>query len=123
MSGDIENLHVYMIREDREDIPAFELPSPFGFRWYRPGDRDVWVHIQHVADKYTDVTPELFDESNLLEESTVYSSLFFCLDNAYEYSATHKPKRPISIGSSPEAPCSRSPIVRPRPAIPRGRAC
>ena len=53
-------IDVKMIRDSLDDIPICALPAGYSIRWYRPGDEDVWLRIQSLADKYNEVTPELF---------------------------------------------------------------
>ncbi len=55
-------IDVKMIRENLDDIPEYPLPAGYSIRWYQPGDEDLWLAIQSLADKYTDVTPDLFED-------------------------------------------------------------
>jgi GNAT superfamily N-acetyltransferase len=57
-----EYLDIRMIRENLDDIPDFVLPAGYSFRWYQPGDEKSWRSIHLLADKYTDVTPELHEK-------------------------------------------------------------
>ncbi|MHC4165498.1 MAG: GNAT family N-acetyltransferase [Planctomycetota bacterium] len=57
-----EYIDVRMIRENLDDMPDCALPAGYSIRWYRPGDEDVWLRIQSLADEYTKVTPGLFKE-------------------------------------------------------------
>lgn len=50
-----------MVRESLGELPAYALPAPFSFRWYRPGDERLWREIQACADEYNDIAPELFE--------------------------------------------------------------
>ncbi len=49
-----------MIRATLADIPAYPLPTGCAVRWYRPGDEVNWVAIQAAADRYNEITPQLF---------------------------------------------------------------
>ena len=51
-----------MIREDLDNIPEFGLPAGYSIRWFRPGDEKSWRHIHSLADRYTAVTPDLFEK-------------------------------------------------------------
>jgi len=51
-----------MIRESLETIPEFELPEGFELRWYRPGDEVLWLEIHLKADRYNQITSELFQQ-------------------------------------------------------------
>ncbi len=55
-----QNISVTMIRPHLEKIPEYTLPSGYSLRMYRPGDEQVWVEIQAVADRYNEITPALF---------------------------------------------------------------
>ena len=57
-----EYIDVRMSREDLDDIPDYSLPSGYSIRWYRPGYEKHWQAIQSLADEYTSVTPDLFEE-------------------------------------------------------------
>jgi GNAT superfamily N-acetyltransferase len=56
-----ENLvTVYMSRENLRSIPDHPLPEPYSIRWYRPGDERDWTRIWQAAEKYSTITPEVF---------------------------------------------------------------
>lgn len=55
-------LPVYMIRQNLDDIPHYDLPPPYTIRPYQPGDEAAWERIHIEADKYIIVTPTLFEE-------------------------------------------------------------
>lgn len=57
-----ENLNIRMIRENLDDIPDYGLPAGYSIRWYQPGYEESWRSIHSVADLYTKVTPDLFEE-------------------------------------------------------------
>lgn len=59
-----------MIRGNLEGIPQHTLPGGYSFRWYRHGDREVWVRIHELAERYTPTTAEVYDaqfEKNEIE--------------------------------------------------------
>ena len=58
--NDEKNIPLKMIRENLEDIPQFALLENLSLRWFQPGDEKVWRQIQSAADKFNDITPELF---------------------------------------------------------------
>jgi ribosomal protein S18 acetylase RimI-like enzyme len=39
-------IHVRMVRADLDDIPSAGPPEGFLFRWWRPGDEEIWVRLQ-----------------------------------------------------------------------------
>ncbi len=51
-----------MIRENLEAIPEFLLPVGFTLRWYVPGDEALWVEIHLKADRFNQITLELFQQ-------------------------------------------------------------
>lgn len=68
---------VAMARQDLDGIPQFSLPEPFTFRWYQPGDEKEWTRIHVQADKWNDVSGDLFEkqfgnDEDLLRERQLY---------------------------------------------------
>jgi len=57
-----EYIDVKMIRENLENIPEYSLPAGYSIKWYQPGYEKHWQAVQLLADEYTRVTPELFQE-------------------------------------------------------------
>ena len=55
-------IDVKMIRESLNDVPECSVPSGYFIRSYRSGDKDIWLRIQSLADKYNKVTADLFQE-------------------------------------------------------------
>ena len=55
-------IDVKMSRESLDDIPDYSLPAGYSIRWYQPGYEKYWHKIQLLADEYTRVTPDLFEE-------------------------------------------------------------
>jgi GNAT superfamily N-acetyltransferase len=74
---EIEDISVDMIRHNLDQIPQFVLPAPYTLRWYQPGDEVQWTDIHVEAERYNDITPELFanqfgTDPNLLAERQAY---------------------------------------------------
>jgi GNAT superfamily N-acetyltransferase len=57
----VANLPIMMVRQDLDDIPPYPLPASYSFRGYKPGDEALWRQIQTAADRYNEITPELFE--------------------------------------------------------------
>jgi GNAT superfamily N-acetyltransferase len=59
-----------MILEELSNIPNYELPPAFSFKWYVPGDEQSWIEIQQSSDRYNQISLELFHQQfgNDLEE-------------------------------------------------------
>jgi GNAT superfamily N-acetyltransferase len=55
-------IDVRMTRENLENIPKFTLWDGYAIRWYQPGDEMAWQKIQSLADRYDEVTADLFQE-------------------------------------------------------------
>ena len=59
----MDSISVNMVRPDLEEIPAYELPSGYSFRWYMPGDVSTWISINERADLHSPISLELFIEA------------------------------------------------------------
>lgn len=57
-----EYIDVKMSRKNLDDIPEYSLPVGYSIRWYQPGYEKYWQAIQSLADEFTRVTPDLFEE-------------------------------------------------------------
>jgi GNAT superfamily N-acetyltransferase len=57
-----EYIDVKMVRENLDDIPEYSLTAGYSIRWYQPGYEKHWLKVQLLADEYTRMTPDLFDE-------------------------------------------------------------
>jgi GNAT superfamily N-acetyltransferase len=55
-----QNAPLTMVRNTLDDIPEFPLPARFSLRWFVPGDEQAWVDINTSADRYNDISPDLF---------------------------------------------------------------
>lgn len=55
-----EYISISMVREELSSVPHHALPSSFSFKWYRPGDEQHWLRIQQQADKYNQISLDLF---------------------------------------------------------------
>ena len=60
MKDPAEGISINMERVDLTDIPQFELPAPYSFRWFRPGDEQDWVDIHVDADNFNESTINQF---------------------------------------------------------------
>ncbi|TVR61894.1 MAG: GNAT family N-acetyltransferase [Spirochaetaceae bacterium] len=48
----IEHIPVVMVREHMRDLPAFELPSGFTYRYFTEGDESHWAEIETRAGEF-----------------------------------------------------------------------
>ncbi len=60
MPAPSENLPLKMARPNLDHLPALALPGEFSLRWYQPGDEAHWRRIHRAADRFLEITPELF---------------------------------------------------------------
>ena len=75
-----EYIPVNMIRNNLDNIPQFELPSPFTIRTYQPGDAEAWTRIHIESDFYSTFTPTLFHEQFGHDEEILSSRQFYLCD-------------------------------------------
>ncbi len=75
-----KNIPLKMIRENLEDIPQFALPEGFSLRWFQPGDEKVWRKIQAAADKFIEITAELFAQQFGNDEALLSQRQCYLLD-------------------------------------------
>ncbi|MFC1604640.1 GNAT family N-acetyltransferase [Planctomycetota bacterium] len=57
-----EYIDIRMSRENLDNIPEDSLLSGYSIRWYQPGYEEYWQAVQTLADEFTRVTPDLFEE-------------------------------------------------------------
>ena len=72
-----ENLPIALACRDLIATPRFELPEGIRARPYRQGDEPLWLKIQGAADRYNEITLELFRrqfgwDPSPLEERQLY---------------------------------------------------
>jgi GNAT superfamily N-acetyltransferase len=68
-----ENVDLRMVREDLREIPRHALPAGYAIRPYCAGDEHAWVDIHVAADRYNEITLDLFrrefgDDPDVLEQ-------------------------------------------------------
>ncbi len=74
------NDEVTMVRENLDNIPHFVLPLGFAIRWYEPGDDKTWTEIQSRADKYNDITQDLFGKAFGFDEQQLRDRQCYVVD-------------------------------------------
>ncbi len=55
-----KNLPLRLVRPNLNGLPEVPLPPGFSWRWFQPGDAAHWLLINHDADPFNDITPDLF---------------------------------------------------------------
>ena len=71
---------VVMIRSTLENIPAHPLPAGFTFRWYRPGDGALWTTVWQAAEKWLQITPDMFRKEFGDDDVVIGKRMFFVMD-------------------------------------------
>jgi GNAT superfamily N-acetyltransferase len=63
-----KNVPIKMVRTNLDNLPEFMLPVGFEMRWYQPGDEAHWMRIHVAADRYNEITPDLYRRQFAVEE-------------------------------------------------------
>lgn len=69
-----------MVLDTLEGIPAFDMPEPYGLRWYQTGDERHWIDIHIEADKPFVATPELFRREFGYDEAALAQRQLYVVD-------------------------------------------
>ena len=54
------NLFVLMQRDNLSGIQDRSLSARFAFKWYEPGDQQKWIDIHQLAERYAEVSAEVY---------------------------------------------------------------
>jgi len=76
-----EYIDVKMSRENLDNIPEYDLPAGYSIRWYQPGYEEYWQEVQSLADEYTRVTPDLFEEQFGIDKQLLSERQCFLCDS------------------------------------------
>lgn len=60
MTENNRDLCVTMVNDELELTPTYNLSPDFSLHWYTPGDEEMWIAIHRIADKFNEITPQLF---------------------------------------------------------------
>ena len=71
------NTNVLMVRENLGDLPDPRVPDTVLARYYRPGDRRLWVELHVVADLYNTISSEVFDKQFHRDEAALSERMIF----------------------------------------------
>ncbi len=68
---------IAMVRGNLVNIPVYGLPEGFSFRYYRPGDMDVWIDIEKQADTHNTFDRQQFESTfnnrlDLLQQRMIF---------------------------------------------------
>jgi GNAT superfamily N-acetyltransferase len=61
MASHTDLTHVLMVRDDLAGLPDCSVPGPCQLRWFHPGDEQAWTGIMRAADRYNEITGEVFE--------------------------------------------------------------
>lgn len=75
-----EYIDIKMVRDNLDDIPEYGLPAGYSIRWYQPGYEEYWQKVQSLADEFTRVTPDLFEEQFGTDTQLLSERQCFLLD-------------------------------------------
>lgn len=75
------NEAVRMVRPALDNIPYCPVPAEYAIRRFRAGDDLTWRLIHLAADKYNDITPELFVQQ-YGTDATLHEERVFFLDHS-----------------------------------------
>lgn len=71
------NTSVQMVRGDLNDFPVYELPAGYRFRMYEEGDERTWTELHVAAERYVEVTAELFGREFGADRDALPDRMFF----------------------------------------------
>jgi GNAT superfamily N-acetyltransferase len=74
------NKRVWMVRNDLDNLPHFDLPAGFSIRWYQPGDEEHWLRIHLLADKFNKFSSSTFFEIFGHNQTELASRICYLLD-------------------------------------------
>ena len=69
-----------MVRQTLDRLPVYPIGAGFSLRYYCPGDEFHWTRIQQEAERYHDVTPDLFRREFGDGETQLRERQFFLCD-------------------------------------------
>ena len=69
-----------MRRSSLENLPSHSLPEGYTFRWYQPGDEELWVAVQAAADQFNTISMELFDAQFGKDEAALAERQFLLMN-------------------------------------------
>jgi len=75
------NLPLKMTRASLDNVPEFTLPEGLSIRWYQPGDGATWLRIHQAADRYNEITPDLFPRQFGTDERLLCERQCYLLDS------------------------------------------
>ena len=76
----MERHSIQMARATLRDIPQYDLPAPFRFRLFAPGDAHTWVAVQEAADPLNTIDLARFDREFGSDPAAMPERCFFLSD-------------------------------------------
>jgi GNAT superfamily N-acetyltransferase len=80
----MEQIAVYMVRDDVESIPQHELPEGFSCRTFEDGDRETWAQVCFESGLFETIEKarETFDKDFAGHEDELRERCFFVVDES-----------------------------------------
>jgi GNAT superfamily N-acetyltransferase len=79
---------IFMVRKNLDNIPKYDIPSPFTIRNYVKGDEENWFRIYKAADHYNKIYSAMFKEYFGADEQKLGKRQFYLCNEAGEAIAT-----------------------------------
>lgn len=72
-------VEIRMVRPDLDDLPVVAVPPGFALRFHRSGDDETWTRIHHEAERFHEVSADLFRrEFGHAHDELARRQLFLC---------------------------------------------
>jgi GNAT superfamily N-acetyltransferase len=77
-----------LVRDSLAELPYYALPAGYAVRWFGPGDEALWVQVYGAAERYFEVTQELWRREFGHDIEALAERQFFLVDERREAIAT-----------------------------------
>ena len=79
---------IFMVRDNLDNVPEFDLPKSFYIRGYHKGDEENWFKIYKAADQYNKIYSSMFKEYFGADEAKLARRQFYVCNEKDEAIAT-----------------------------------
>jgi predicted GNAT family acetyltransferase len=83
-----KEIEVIMVNYDVGAAPVYPISQDLSIHWYESGDERYWIDIHKMADKFNDITPQLFDNQFGSDQLNLNERQCYLLDNTGKAIAT-----------------------------------
>ena len=87
-SLDYEDVQIFMMRPDFENVHDCDLPPGYRFRPFQPGDDAIWTEIQRAAEPFNEIDDDLFERQYGSARDDLPSRMWFVRTGADKDIAT-----------------------------------